>query len=322
MDDLTLVRELEADVPPLTDRARTDARTRLLHAIDRESRPGRAGSFPRRLVIRTAIAATATAAAATGAVVLTTGGEEKKSGTPQLASAGAVRLLHRAADRSRLDSANLPVPRNDQYLYTKEITTRTFLRSGKTQRFTDESWLSVDGSKPSRYSYFGRILDEPPLGEHQVRWPPTEYAKLRKWPTDPDELLAYLRLGASGSPEADQDAYLNACLLMRGPRVMPPGLQAAAFEAVAQLPGIELDHDAVDALGRRGIAVSHPGLHFAFIFDPRTYAYLGLRQEGSRGGKWVDGELRGGQKYTDVKGLVAVGVVDRIGRRPRAGTGR
>lgn len=320
MDDLTAVRELRADVPPLTDRARDDARARLLRAVDHETRPRRAGAFPRRLALRTAIAATATAAVATGTVVLTTDGGEQDTTAPQLA--GAARLLHRAAERSRSDSAHLPVPRNDQYLYTKEITTRTFLKGGRIQRFTDESWLSVDGSKPSRYSYYGRILDEPPLGEHQVRWPPTEYAKLRKWPTDPDKLLAVLRLSAADSPEADQDAYLNACLLMRGPRVMPPGLQAAAFEAVAQLPGIELDHDAVDALGRRGVAVSHPGLTFAFIFDPKTYAYLGLRQEGSKGGQWADGKLRGGQKYTEVKGLVAVGVVDRIGQRPRAGTAR
>ncbi|AXE90849.1 CU044_5270 family protein [Streptomyces sp. Go-475] len=320
MDDLTAVRELEADVPPLTDRARNEARARLLRAVHRETHPDGVRAFPRRLALRTAIAATATAAAATGAVVLTAGREERDGTAPQLA--GAARLLHRAAERSRTDSAHLPVPRDDQYLYTKETTTRTYLKGGKTQRFTDESWLSVDGSKPSRYSYYGRILDEPPLGEHQVRWPPTEYAKLKKWPTDPDKLLEILKVRAADRPEADRDAYLNACLLMRGPRVMPPGLQAAAFEAVAQLPGIELDHHAVDALGRHGVAVSHPGLAFAFIFDPKTYAYLGLRQEGSKGGRWVDGELRGGQKYTEVKGVVAVGVVDRIGQRPPAGTVR
>ncbi|MFF5985128.1 CU044_5270 family protein [Streptomyces olindensis] len=319
MDDLTAVRDLETDVPPLTDRARDDARARLLRAVDRETRPHRAGAFPRRLALRTAIAATATAAVAAGAAVLRDG-EERDATAPQLA--GAAQLLHRAAERSRADSAHLPVPRNDQYLYTKEISTRTFLKGGRTQRFTDESWLSVDGSRPSRYSYYGRILDEPPLGEHEVRWPPTEYAKLKKWPTDPDKLLDVLSLRDPGSPEAAQDAYLNACLLLRGPRVMPPGLQAAAFEAVAKLPGIRLDHDAVDALGRRGVAVSYPGLSFAFIFDRKTYAYLGLRQEGSKGGRWVDGELRGGQKYTEVKGLVAVGVVDRIGQRPRADAAR
>ncbi|KDN75619.1 hypothetical protein DF19_08915 [Streptomyces olindensis] len=320
MDDLTAVRELETDVAPLTDRARGDARARLLRAVHSESRPRGAGAFPRRLALRTALAATATAAVATGAVVLTTDKEERDATAPQLA--GAARLLHGAAERSRSDSAHLPVPRDDQYLYTKEISTRTFLKGGRTERFTDESWLSVDGSKPSRYSYYGRILDEPPLGEHEVRWPPTEYAELKKWPTDPDKLLDVLSLRDPGSPEAAQDAYLNACLLLRGPRVMPPGLQAAAFEAVAKLPGIRLDHDAVDALGRRGVAVSHPGVTFAFIFDPKTYAYLGLRQEGSQGGRWVDGELRGGRKYTEVKGLVAVGVVDRIGQRPRADTAR
>ena len=38
MDDLTAVRELEADVPALTDAARSAARVRLQHAIVQEGR--------------------------------------------------------------------------------------------------------------------------------------------------------------------------------------------------------------------------------------------------------------------------------------------
>lgn len=40
MDDLTSVKELEADTPPLTAEARAAARTRLMTAIGRESRRG------------------------------------------------------------------------------------------------------------------------------------------------------------------------------------------------------------------------------------------------------------------------------------------
>lgn len=75
---------------------------------------------------------------------------------------------------------------------------------------------------------------------------------------------------------------------MRGPRVMPPGLQAAAFEALALLPGIVLDDDEVDALGRHGIGVSYPGMSFGPVFERSTYAYLGMRMEGVRGrSRWA-----------------------------------
>jgi hypothetical protein len=306
MDDLTSVRELEADTPPLTDEARAAARARLFNAITRESRGGTADALSRRLVFRVAIAATAAAAVAGTTVVAVH--DKDSDDAPRMTTLSAAQLLHKAADQSRSDSSDLPVPRNDQYLYTKEVTTRTWLKSAKVEKFTDESWLSVDGSKTSRYSYEGRILDEPPLGKHQVRWPPTEYAKLKKWPTDPDELLKLFKHPGYGSgPLADQMAFLDAVMLMRGPRVMPPGLQAAAFEAVAKLPDIVIDHDEVDALGRHGIGISYPKMTFGFVFDRETYAYMGLRQTGS---------TSGGTKYKQVKGLVKAAVVDKLGQRP------
>lgn len=40
----------------------------------------------------------------------------------------------------------------------------------------------MDGSKPSRRQEYGKIHNGPPLGEHEVMWPPTEYAELAKWP--------------------------------------------------------------------------------------------------------------------------------------------
>lgn len=38
-------------------------------------------------------------------------------------------------------------------------------------------------------------------------------------------------------------------MFLRGPRVPPPGLRAAAFEAIAKMPAVRIDHDHVDALG-------------------------------------------------------------------------
>lgn len=106
---------------------------------------------------------------------------------------------------------------------------------------------------------------------------------------------------------------MNAIQLFVVPRVMPPGLEAATFEAVAKIPGIRLD-DEVDALGRRGIGVSYPKLSFTFIFDSETYAYLGLRLKGSTVIAVGKG-FRSVGWYHEMRSLQELRVVDRIGQR-------
>lgn len=308
MDDLTAVRELHADVPALTDEARSAARARLQRAILQEDRRG---VLPRRLMLRVAVAGTAAAAVAGGVVVATRRGGD--TGAPRMTTLSAAQLLHRAADRSRADDTRMPIPRNDQYVYTKTYITRTYVKSGRNKTWTDESWISVDGSKPSKREEYGKIHNDPPLGEHEVMWPPTVYAKLATWPTDPDALLKRLRMGRG--TKADMQAFVNACQFFVVPRVMPPGLEAATFEAVAKIPGIRIDRQAVDALGRRGVAVSYPEIDFAFIFDPETYAYLGMSLKGGVG-KMVDGKFEFSFTYREMRGLETKGVVDRIGQLP------
>lgn len=332
MDDLSVVREFEADVAPLTDDARTAARARLRRAIVRDGRPG---ALSRRLMIRVAVAGTATAAVAGGVVVA--GRHQDGGGTdaPRMATLSAAELLHKAAARSRVGSAGTPVPRDDQYVYTKMFITRTYVKGGKRRTWTDESWMSVDGSKPSRRQEYGKIHRDPPLGKREVMWPPTEYAELAKWPTDPDKLLDRLRMGldagdrsakaTAGSDEVreapmsqediDSVAFTNAIQFFVVPRIMPPGLEAATFEAVARIPGIRIDREAVDGLGRKAVAVSYPKLDFAFLFDATQYAYLGLRLKGSTA-DWVDGKFKHRDRYHELRAREELGVVDRIGQRP------
>ena len=61
---------------------------------------------------------------------------------------------------------------------------------------------------------------------------------------------------------------------------LTPQLRAAAFNALAELPGIEVDTDATDFLGRQGYAVrsirNEGGLEF--IFDPETAEMLAQRE--------------------------------------------
>jgi hypothetical protein len=312
VDDLTAVRELAADVPPLTDEARSAARVRLRGAVLQESRPG---ALSRRLMLRVAVAGTAAAAVAGGVAVATRDGQGADG--PRMATLSAAQLLRRAADRTRADGADLPVPRNDQYLYTKTYISRTFADGGRTTTWSDESWTSVDGSKPSRRQEYGKVYIDPPLGEDEVRWPPTEYSALAQWPTDPDELLERLRLRSRKGKGRDDDrtAFMNAVQFFVVPRAMPPGLEAAVFEAVAKIPRIRLDREAVDALGRRGIAVAYPDFDFAFLFDTKTSAYLGLNVDGGTG-EMVDGRMKLRDRYHELRARQATGVVDRIGQRP------
>jgi hypothetical protein len=174
--------------------------------------------------------------------------------------------------------------------------------------------MSVDGSRPSLREEYGRVYHDPPLGKHEMRWPPTTYSGLEKLPTDPDKLLAVFRGDLPSGRGDDLRVFFEVCMLMMGPRVMPPGLQAAAFEALSKLPRIRLDRDAVDADGRRAVAVSYPKASFSFLFDRRTYAYAGLRTKGSVPKK-VHGEWTQTDWYYEARTLRELQVVDRIGQR-------
>jgi hypothetical protein len=69
-----------------------------------------------------------------------------------------------------------------------------------------------------------------------------------------------------------------------------PALRAAVFGALAELPGIELNRDASDLVGRSGYALSYEkpqssnseyqlsGIRVEYIFDPETSAILGRRE--------------------------------------------
>ncbi|MFJ6651127.1 CU044_5270 family protein [Streptomyces sp. NPDC091290] len=328
MDDLGFVRETGADTPPLSATARSAARRRLQKAILEESRLD-ASAVSRRVVFRFAMAATVAVSAAGTAYVVSP--DDRKTHTPRIETVSAAKVLHNAADRSRSGSASLPVPRNDQYVYTETFITQTPLKGGKTKTWHDESWLSVDGSRPSRREEHGKVHYDAPLKKNVVVSPPNEYSQLKKWPTDPDELLKWLGHGQNriaGPPrhegddttalprfDPDMSVYTEACLLMKGPRVMPPGLQAAAFEALAKLPRVRVDRDEVDALGRHGIGVSYPGTSFSLVFDRTTYDYLGMRQKGSHA-ELIDGDWRQVDWYWEMTSREKVGVVNRIGQRP------
>lgn len=332
MDDLSFLRDLADTPPPPTEKSRLAARNRLLKAAAEEGgSPGLLSVLFRRTVFRVAVA-TSVAAGVGIAVVTSTGGGAARS--PQL-SLSAAEVLNKAASRA-LAGGPGSVPEGDQYLYTKTYTAHTPLNGGKARTWTDESWMSVDGSKPSRREELGKVHNDPPLKKDESLSFPNAYSELLKWPTDPDELFRRFgggdnsrifdaRMGDShavlvppGSKryklESDMDVYNQASYFMKG-RVVPPALKAATFKVLAKLPEVRIDPHGVDALGRHGIAVSFPHVASSFVFDARTFDYLGLSATGYET-KTLHGKQQVVPVYREVDAQQEIGVVDRIGQRP------
>ena len=189
-----------------------------------------------------------------------------------------------------------PVPRDDQYLYFREI-----VEQDTGARVVNETWLPVGGTGMARFIEFGRTWDTPP-GSFQV-----SYAFLKRLPTDPEELLLYARSwpldGRDAEPMSEIDyiqSYGALMGLLRADPPMPGGLRPAIFEALARIPGVKMTEDAVDLRGRRGVGFQATPRFPVEIIEPGTYEYLGqnYRSEGQR------------------SAVVERAVVDRIGQRP------
>jgi hypothetical protein len=307
MDELTLLRELDDDPPALAPEARSAARLRLRREMARGDRPS-----SKRV---RGVVAVAVAAAAVAGVIALDDDRERSGRAPaaatELASARAREVLHLAARRSLVDVPAAAVPRGEQYIYLREVLEeRPVDGDGKPRTFVDELWYSVDGTKPSRVSELGRSWMEPPRAQAGV-WPPRGYEELAKMPTDPAELRRTLR---GGEEAADYETeYTGLFFMLAGRSLMPPGLQAAAFRALAQIPGVDVIDDAVNLRGRRGIGITRPeraGFEAMLILDRDTYQYLGTRTI------HLSNE---GEKVVQLTARVEEGIVDRIGERPPGG---
>jgi hypothetical protein len=145
-----------------------------------------------------------------------------------------------------------------------------------------EAWNSPDGKQG--------WLDEPgyqPKGgitlnsdvESSLNAPSYDY--LKTLPTDPDALLKKIYKETKGQGNSpDQEAFTTVGDLL-GEQLAPAKLNAALYRAAAKIPGVVVVEHAEDAAGREGIALAHvdqkSGDRTEWIFDSKTYAYLGSR---------------------------------------------
>ena len=267
--ELTLVRDLRTDAPPLPPEVRYAARTRLRREIAASTAPPDRGPL-----LGVVVAASLAGAVALGVTLLAQ--PPLPLDRTQVAALGGVGAAQ--------------IPRPDQYLYSKEILIER--RPGERRRFVDETWWSM-GQGPSRASERGRSW----VGSWPDVVPPRRWDVVSRLPAEPAALRQWFveRYGP------DVSMYLQ--MLLRGHRVMPLEVRRAAFEALLREPGVRMVPD-VDAIGRRGLRIvtDEPGRPEQIIVRPRTFEYLGFRDQ-----------LEGWER---VSAMVRTAVVDELDQRP------
>lgn len=324
-DELELLREWDADAAPLTEPARARARHQLLNAVAHaEHRP--AAGHSRRHALRLATAAVVTLAVTGTAVLIATDGTDEggrpdraagASDSPRMDNISAATVLNGAAARESKNEKTV-VPRDDQFIYSKRIIKETERKTGTVKTYVDENWDSVDGSKRSLTMELGRVIWEEPMGKGEGVWPPREWRKLKKLPTDPEKLLpGIIGVGTSDKSIDDfnawdwYDAYFMLGELLKSP-VLPQGLRPAAYEALAMVPGVKAIEGVKDSAGRTGVGIaytkrsSEKGKYL--IFAPGSYEFLGFRAERS--------SASGDKTYIQLSHVADWAIVDRLKQHP------
>ncbi|MFE4623520.1 CU044_5270 family protein [Streptomyces mirabilis] len=257
----------------------------------------------RRVARRVLVMGVPVTAALAGAFAFTaltgSGGGSPAAATPPPVEAPVVRIEpgstaqlastveHIAAAAS---ASKTPEPGPGQYIYIKsKVSYLSVLHTDADKSKTlvqplhiREAWNSPDGKQG--------WLDEPgyqPKGgitlnsdvESSLNAPSYDY--LKTLPTDPDALLKKIYKETKGQGNSpDQEAFTTVGDLL-GEQLAPARLNAALYRAAAKIPGVVVVDHAQDAVGREGIALAHvdqqSGDRTEWIFDRKTYAYLGSR---------------------------------------------
>ena len=264
--------------------------THVMHEIERERRPGTHWYRARPAWI----AATATAIAVTGVVALgpvLAGDDAGRSF--QAGSAGSLSLAQTVDAIALAAESNAPAPPlPGQFLYSESLEKYGEYKSvnGQPAGYTPGSpelhqvWSSPSGDRRWRVTSTDGVAAP---GDSLALTGPAgfdvaSYDFLAALPTDPDDLLAAIRVYADERGSGpDNQVIVTIADLMRQ-QVVPSAQAGALFRAAALLPGITLRAEATDATGRVGIALAHvdttTGIRTEWIFDRATHAFLGERE--------------------------------------------
>jgi len=338
MNELTFLRdlgealdqELSGPSPQLRHRVLTDI-SRQHGRASRALRPSGAGQ---RLVVTGGLAVALAAALLTTSIL-------RLFGSAPAASAQAAEILRLAA----VAAAHQPAltARPAQFIYIKSVESAAAMTGNGSGRITSvhlhtelfEDWNSVSGTRNGLQREQPRSPGSPgrPVGAWQTTvLPGCRHGRLNPGavgslperacvpqpgyraglPTTARAMLAYLYRNSHGQNPPAVQAFFTAGDLIRQSYLHPAAL-AALFAAVARVPGVSVVDYAVNAAGKRGIAVqqTYRGISEQLIFNPRTHAFIGERQVAVS----PSSGLRKGT-VLDSTAILRVAVVDHAGQLP------
>ena len=331
MDDLQLLKEMRRSTPALTEDVREATRGLLMTGLATGGVPPvrrRRPRFALRAIVAGGLVATAAAA-------ITVGVGHRQTGVGGMSVANAQEL---GDDAARVVSRQtIPTPGPAQWAYTKrlDVSLEEVNPKGVTYRHVyDEDWIRGDGKRHADILHFdqGTVLGKGSLRPGALETFPVDGQSLAansSLPTDPDALLKWAEkptyaerhpdpakkvpgVSALGTPSSRAADALQGLLESRP----PAKLAAAAFRALARIPGITAQRDAVDALGRHGVAfaLDEDGERFEIIVDPTTYRYLGWTTVVLAGNTSMGGMKPGAVDSSSA--AITYAIVDHAGQRP------
>jgi hypothetical protein len=281
MNDIELLRAMRADAPePAFDRlAAGRERLRLAAA------PRRVGHRRTVTIFASCLAAAATAAA----VVLVS---EQAPAVPPVRP-GIVRLLSatQVLDKAAAAAASRPaVPvKPHQWVYVKGVKSPP----NGLPAFTAASWTRFDGRKSAAFEH-GKLVIYPgvPQDAKLLATPQAAAGYLASLPATAHGVLAAVYRKADTqprdqwvSPNRDARAFsILMTLLWNALAGVPPAHQAAAFRAMAKIPGVTVRTGLRDAAGQPAIGLSFRpgnGLTGYFLLNPHDYTVSGMSYRGS-----------------------------------------
>lgn len=200
---------------------------------------------------------------------------------------------------SRLGPGALPalVPTIKEVWTAPDGTTRVRETLGRIEFLSvadQERWEEAGSPPPFEYDpdehhlgrdSSGRLMKEYPSHDWRGKHAFANVTKLSRLPTEPEALrLAIENRPAGDAPTAPSPASSHRggvtaerLLEILSEPITSPALRAAAFEALAEMPGIRLEHGVADVAGRRGEGLAwnrERGFGREVIFDPDTSAVL------------------------------------------------
>jgi len=217
----------------------------------------------RRILIRAgAAAATAAAVAAAVAIVVAV-----------LPSAPVVLTAKLLADRASAAALTQPTVSPGQWVYRVVEWNRPHAPKGVPDMGTEAGWETADGGVTYGDNYSAGV----DVGDNIP-----SYSELGSLPTSPAALNAYLaRLVYPGSNPTQVQKGLAAFSVIEDMLinyVLPPRLEAEVYQALAAIPGIQVDSHVTAIDGQAGVAFVLPPTpqseKLEIILDASSYGFL------------------------------------------------